>query len=365
MLKDKDLTPSAWPLTTPPVGTADLVLDAKCDGEDDPTLNLSAAARSGDTLFLGGDEGVCVERLIRTDGRWARHSRLALDDILDLDTSGEADIEGLAEDDGWLWVLGSHARMRPKITKGDRDRIDLDAYSKLNDTRPRCLLARLPLSPDPLFPGAMFPVRRHGDRRAGMMKQTGRGNALAKRLAAHPLLKPFTRIAAKEGGVDLEGIAAAGTRVAIGMRGPVIQTYAVLLEMNIEVKASGRLKIAGPLYKRMLALDGLGIRDLKRNGADLLILAGPTTGLDGPCAVYRWRDWLGDPPRDSDVVRLHRPERIIDLPFGRGDDHPEGLVLVDAADGARELIVVCDGPAAARIDVARRVVSCDRFALPD
>lgn len=197
MLRKEDLTPSAWPPTTPPVGTADLVLDAKCDGEDDPTLNLSAAARSGDTMFLGGDEGVCVERLIRTDGRWARHSRLALDDILDLDTSGEADIEGLAEDVGWLWVLGSHARTRPKITKGDKDRIDLDAYSKLNDTRPRCLLARLPLGPDPLSPGAMLPVRRHGDRRAGMMKQTGRGNALAKRLTGHPLLKPFTRTAAK------------------------------------------------------------------------------------------------------------------------------------------------------------------------
>lgn len=109
----------------------------------------------------------------------------------------------------------------------------------------------------------------------------------------------------------------------------------------------------------------MGIRDLKHNGADLPILAGLTTGLDGPCAVYRWRNWLGDPPQDSDIVRLHRPEWIIDLPFGRDDDHPEGLVLVDAVDGARELIVVCDGPAAARIDSARRVVRCDRFALPD
>lgn len=365
MPKENELTPSAWPATTPSVGTADLVLDAKCDGEDDPTLNLSAAARSGDTLFLGLDEGVCIERLLWTDGRWARHSRLALDTILELDTSGEADIEGLAEDDGWLWVLGSHARTRPKITKGDKDRIDLKAYSTLNDTRPRCLIARLPLAPDPLSPGTVLPVRRHGDRRAGMMKQTRHGNALAERVAEHPLLKPFTRIAAKEGGVDLEGIAAAGLRVAIGMRGPVIQTYAVLLEMELKVNASGGLGFAGPLYKRLLALDGLGIRDLKRCGDDLLILAGPTTGLDGPCAVYRWRNWLGDPPRDSDMVRLHRPERMIDLPFGRGDDHPEGLVLVDAADGARELIVVCDGPAAARIDVARRVVSCDRFALTD
>lgn len=365
MLDEKELTPSLWPATTPSLGTADLVLDAACDREEDPTLNLSAAAQYGDTMFLGGDESVCIERLLWTGGRWAQHSRLALNAILDLDTSGEADIEGLAEDDGWLWVLGSHARTRPKITKGKKDQIDLEAYSTLNVTRPRCLLARLPLAADPFSPGTVLPVRSSGQRRAGMMKQTKHGNALAKRMAKHPLLKPFTRIAAKEGGVDLEGIAVAGMRLAIGMRGPVIQTYAVLLEMEAKVNSSGGLGIAGPLYKRLLALDGLGIRDLKRDGADLLILAGPTTGLDGPCAIYRWRDWLGDPPRDSNIVRLHRPERIIDLPFGRGDDHPEGLVLVDAADGSKELIVVCDGPAAARIDLALRVVKCDRFALPN
>lgn len=148
------------------------------------------------------------------------------------------------------------------------------------------------------------------------------------------------------------------------MRGPVIQTYAVLLELEIAPKPSGRLTIPGPLHKRLLELDGLGIRDLKRDGADLLILAGPTTGLDGPCAVYRWTDWLGDPPQDDRIVRRHKPDRIIDLPFGRGDDHPEGLVIVDGPGGERELLVICDSPAAARVDAAGNSVRCDRFALP-
>lgn len=183
-------------------------------------------------------------------------------------------------------------------------------------------------------------------------------------MAKSPLLKRFTRMAAKEGGVDLEGIAVAGTRIAIGMHGPVIQTYAVLLEFEVVVKRSGRLMIPSPMHKRLLELDGLGIRDLKRDGADLLILAGLTTGFDGPCAVYRWTDWLGDPPRDEQVVRRHRPERIIDLPFGRGDDHPEGLVFLDGLDGAREVLVICDGPTADRIYAATRSVRCDRFSLP-
>ncbi|WP_375427637.1 DUF3616 domain-containing protein [uncultured Sphingomonas sp.] len=356
---------STWPPTTPPSGEERLVLDADCGGADDPALDLSAAARHGTTLFLGGDEGVCIERLSRGDSAWLDHKRLPLDAVLDLDSADEADIEGLAEDDGWLWVLGSHARTRPKIGKGDDDRIDLDAFATLNDTLPRCLLARLPLVPDPDAPGTMLPVSTDGVRRAGMLRQTKRGNRLARMMAESPLLKPFTLIAAKEGGIDLEGVAVAGTRVAIGMRGPVIQTYAVLLELEIVAKPSGRLTIAGPLHKRLLELDGLGIRDLKRDGSDLLILGGPTTGLDGPCAIYRWTDWLGDPARDDKVVRRHRPERIIDLPFGRGNDHPEGLVLLDVDGGGRELMVICDGPATHRIDLTTRSLRCDRFHLPN
>lgn len=348
---------------TPPDDSLWLYLAADTGGGDDPTLDLSAAARHGDTMFLGSDEGVMLERLSRGADGWSGHERIALDTILTLDTSGEADIEGLAEEDGWLWVMGSHARTRPKIGKRGDDKIDLDAFAGLKDTRPRCLLARVPLAPDPDAPGLMLPVAAYADRRAGMLRQTKRGNKLAAMLAKDPLIGPFTRIASKEGGVDLEGIAVAGTRVAIGMRGPVVQNYAVLLEFEVAFKKNGRMVIAGPLHKRVLDLHGLGIRDLKRDRGDLLILAGPTTGLDGPCAVYCWADWLADPAQDDQLVRRHRPERIIELPYGIGDDHPEGLVLLDGADGARDLVVVCDSPAKERLDAKRRGVRCDRFRL--
>lgn len=355
-----------WPATTAPSGSQRLILDAGRGDTDDPALDLSAAARHGTTLFLGSDEGVRLERLILGPaGDWARHRRIPLDTILDLDASGEADIEGLAEENGWLWVLGSHARTRPKIGRQGDDRIDLTQFATLKNTRPRCLLARLPLAADPDLDGAVRPVKRDGDRRAGMLRQTKYGNRLSRLMQESPLLRPFTRIAAKEGGVDLEGIAVAGNRIAIGMRGPVIQTYAVLLELEVVSTRTGRLKILGPMHIRLLELEGLGIRDLKRDGADLLILAGPTTGLDGPCAVYRWKDWLGDPPQHEQMVRRHRPDRIIDLPFGRGDDHPEGLVLLDLPEGGRDLLVICDSPAATRIDRAANSVTCDRFRLPD
>jgi hypothetical protein len=107
--------PSPWASTTPPIGEEYLVLDAACEGTDDPALDLSAAARHGDTLFLGSDEGVCLERLSRGPAAWAGHQRFPLDAIFALESSEEADVEGLAEDDGWLWVLGSHARRARRL----------------------------------------------------------------------------------------------------------------------------------------------------------------------------------------------------------------------------------------------------------
>lgn len=289
---------------------------------------------------------------------------MLLEECFELDAAEEADIEGLAEHDGWLWVLGSHARTRPKIGKGNGDEVDLNAFSNLKDTRPRCLLARLPLVADPRSAGACLPVKRDGDRRAGLVKQTRHGNALAVMFATDRLLKPFTRIPAKEGGIDLEGLAVTEARIAIGMRGPVIQSYAVLLELQVKAKKSGRLKIGKSIYRRLLDLEGKGIRDLNRAGDDLLILAGPTTGLDGPCAVYRWRNWLHEPAKHGAAICLHRPERLIDLPFGRGEDHPEGLTLIEANNGQQNLLVICDMPSNWRINAKRHSLKCDIFDLP-
>jgi len=260
-------------------------------------------------------------------------------------------------------VLGSHARTRPKPEKEEGECIDLGTLANLKDTRSRCLLARLPLVADE--GGGMRPMAADGQRRAGMLKQDKHGNDLAKALRKDPLLRPFTRVPAKEGGLDIEGIAVSGERVALGLRGPVIATHAVLLEAEVGAKKSGRLHLAEPPAKRLLAMEGLGIRDLKRCGDDLLILAGPTTGLSGPCALYRWRGWVDDPPQDRSFVRLHRPERLMEIPFGRGCDHPEGLALWGEEGKERQILVIYDSPAKSRIDKASGTIEADLFDLPD
>ncbi|BDA83016.1 hypothetical protein Sa4125_05580 [Aureimonas sp. SA4125] len=338
---------------------------ANADGED-PKHNLSAGTRVGRSLFLAGDEMAVLEVLtLDTAGLSVAHDRYRLADLLDLlEPDAEVDIEGLSAEDGWLWVVGSHARTRNKPDKSPGLRIDLGKLADLKDTRPRCVLARIPLVEDPQAPGVFRPTRSDGDRRAGLLRQTKRGNKLAEMLRADPLIAPFTAIPAKEGGVDIEGIAVAAPRVALGMRGPVIRDFAVLLELEIQVGASGRLKLGLPPLKRLLDLEGLGIRDLKRCGDDLLILAGPTSSLSGPCALYVWRDWANEPASGQDVVALHRPERLFYLPVGRGVDHPEGLALWDGAGGRDKILVLCDSPAPARFEEGPATFLADLFDLP-
>jgi hypothetical protein len=343
---------SGWPAPAEPVGRLQLRFSA----DQDTVSNLSASVRVNNTLFVGADEACAIERLVIEGHTCAHHQSIQLSSLLDLaDPDAEADIEGLAVEDGWLWVVGSHARTRPKPKAGKR--LDLSELSNLKDTRPRCLLARIPLVENK---GVCSPVKVCGERRAGLVPQTKHGSDLAKLIAADPLLKPFAKVPAKEGGLDVEGIAVCNNRAALGLRGPVIATYAVLLEVTIRPKKSGKLAIAGGVAKRLLALEGLGIRDLKRSGDDLLILAGPTTGLSGPCAIYRWRNWANEPPQHDQKVEVHRPERIVELPFGRGVDHPEGLALW----GNGRVLVLCDSPSGERLTDKGLTIAADIFELP-
>lgn len=155
----------------------------------------------------------------------------------------------------------------------------------------------------------------------------------------------------------MEGLLVDGHRVALGLRGPVINAWALVVEVEITGKGAD-LEISGGLTTHFLDLDGLGVRDLKRRGDDVLILAGPTMKLDGPTRVYRWRDWKT--PSASGGL-LHRPERVIELPYGVGCDHPEALAAV-GFEGREALLVVCDTPGRERLSAAG--VLADLFPMP-
>jgi Protein of unknown function (DUF3616) len=340
--------------------------------EDPLHKDLSAVTRIGECLFLACDETASVERLRRLDdGSFGDHQHVALDALVDLPAGadGEMDIEGLCADDGFLWIVGSHSRKRSKPKRDKNDRSEaLQRMEEIEREPNRYFLGRIPLLEE--APGLFSPVRADGERQAAWFKLGKRRSALERWLASDPHLGPFLSIASKENGFDIEGLAARKDRVWLGLRGPVLRGHAVVLDLELKQKAPCRLKarrIDGERRYRKHLLDtrGLGIRDMRFEGDDLLLLVGPTMSLEGPAFVLRWCDAAHDDA--SGVIDPKRIETVAELPYQLHVDHPEGLELWPEA-GAGALLIIYDAPAPERTDpdasTVRADVICPSRAAP-
>jgi hypothetical protein len=347
---------------------------------DDPSADasvvrqdLSACELTGSCLWLGCDETTTIQRLVRTAaGSFAQHRSLALSEALALPAGPdeEIDIEGFAEDDGFLWIVGSHSLKRKKPKRRDSAAEALARLSEVSASPNRYLLARLPLVPsgDGLFDiGGLGETANPHGRAPACLPMTGGRNDLALALANDVHVGRFVDVPSKENGLDIEGIAARGDRVFLGMRGPVLRGWAVILELSVAEAAAGRLALSPlgahdePYRKHFLDLDGLGIRDLAFDGDHLLILAGPTMDLDGPVRVYRWREVLA--ADQGDVVAADDLERVLEVPFGQGFDHAEGMALLDE-QGEKQLLVVYDSPDPSRLHDNGTAIDAEIFAIP-
>lgn len=323
------------------------------------TGDLSAVTLVGDDLWLGTDEGTGLARLspVAADAYEAADT-LPLEDQLDLPgpEDEEVDVEGLGYAGGFLWLTGSHSRRRADIEPdGDLGR-RLRRLSRVKRGGNRFVLARVPLA--------------QSVGRAARLPGGRRRNLLIDLLRDDDHLARFLRIPGKDNGFNVEGLAATEDRLLLGLRGPVLRGWAVVLVLAPEEDPgeAGRLRLARIAGKRRYAkvfldLRGLGIRDLAPDGDDLLILAGPTMALRSDAMVLRWRGGAG--ARDDALVGRESLEHLLDLPYGAGTeesvDHPEGLtVLGHGAD--RALLVVYDSPARDR-RVGESAVNADRFRL--
>jgi hypothetical protein len=336
------------------------------------STDLSAAALSGQHLWVASDETARVERLTRlADDRWGNHRVFAIGALVDLPDQGEMDIEGLAVDGGYLWAVGSHSARRLKPGPGERDPDKVrERLATLKWDPNRWFLGRLALADE--ADGQTLVRKVKGTtatrRSASLPIRKRKGTELYQILGGDPQLGPFMGLPAKENGFDIEGLAVRGERVLLGLRGPVLRGWSTVLELRLREVAKGQLALvplgedgAERYRKHLLDLDGLGIRELCWHEEDLLILAGPTMDLDGPVRLHRWRRPLA---ADTAAV-LHRGdlELVSDLPFGQGVDHAEGLVVIDEGRDHERLLVIYDSPAPSRLEDQDRVHLADAFVL--
>ncbi|WP_199336825.1 DUF3616 domain-containing protein [Oscillatoria sp. FACHB-1407] len=334
--------------------------------------NISACVISpGNYLWLGSDELTTIERLSSLESnRYGEHKTFAIADFIDLpDEEDEVDIEGMDYSHSYLWFTGSHSTKR-KNAKGKNAEKDIQRLTEIISEANRYTIARIPLVEGELLKSCNHPDKLHKELTAATLQRTESGNILIDALQNDEHLGAFVAnpLPSKENGFDIEGLAVHRNKLFLGLRGPVLRGWAIILEIEVEDSGSGVLTLkpcnkSGQLYKKyFLNLDGLGIRELCLCGKDLLILAGPTMDLIGVNRVFRLKHILEESDHnlfDQDNKRL---EPLFDLPFNPKSDKAEGLALTSCLGQSSALLVMYDAPDAQRFFGADTVLA-DVFKL--
>lgn len=340
--------------------------------------NLSAVTLTPDgSLWFGSDElsQVGNEELNTLDclsqvepGQFENHQSFALRDFLPLgDEAGEIDIEGLDYADSYLWLTGSHSTKRKK-PKGKSLEKDIQRLAEIETDPNRYLIARVPIVAGQLHTACPDPEHPKRQLTAACLQREGVDNLLTLALQADPHLGIYlvNRLPSKENGLDIEGLAVHKDHLFLGLRGPVLRGWAMLLEIQVG-ETEGGLQLQ-PISKKQvyqkhfLELDGLGVRDLCFRGDDLLILAGPTMDLAGPLRIYCWRDAVHHSGSTICSQESGQLDLLLDLPFSATGDKAEGITLLSSA-GEAAVLVVYDSPDSERL--VEGGVLADVFRLPN
>ena len=330
---------------------------------------ISAAAAVADVLWLGHDETVTIERLRaeRTNAgsiRYAKHRRFDLRKLIPLpavssDAGGavpEIDIEGISFADGCLWIAGSHSATRAEPA-GRSVSDAIAALANVERSGNRFLLACIPVKPGADGPALVRQWRTADGRvlRAARLPGGRKKDALTRALSDDPHLGPFLSIPSKDNGFDIEGIAAAPRgRLFLGLRGPVLDGWACVLEIMVGAHPdrdgelmlrnlpgrTARTRTAACYRKHFLDLEGAGIRDLCLVGRDLLVLTGPPMRGKGKAQVRLWKNALAI--RQESMRQQKDLPKLLELPYREKKDHAEGITIVAQRGNRVTLLVLYD-----------------------
>lgn len=336
--------------------------DAVCEQLIDKNIRtgISSIARTGKYLWVAGDENVSVQRLeLLEDGSYGKAVSFFLKDYIELPSADtEADVEGMDIAGGYLWLVGSHSYKRKKMRAGKKDQQkEMDRLSEVSLDPNRNLLARIPIiqnqdgeyvlmkeCPDPENPDNML-------RAAKLNHSSKKWSELTKKLKKDKHLGPFITMPGKDNGLDIEGLAVYKDKIFLGLRGPVLRGWAIILEIELKETKENFLKLRkgedGSYYKKhFINLFGMGIREILTDEEDILVLAGPTMDLDGTMEILRWKK--GTQHDAGQIVAREEVESVLVLPYyarEHGINKAEGFVFTED----KGLMITYDSPSESRL----------------
>ena len=265
------------------------------------------------------DKSQAAQLVILSDGELNAGERIQLIGDTFADMPLELDGEGVAFENGYFYIIGSHGHPRDKEEMLDPVR---DAKK---------IAARI---------SACSRIVRVSAKAPHEVTSTG---ALKEILGEIQEIAPFIDQPLDHNGVTIEGLAVKDGRAYVGFRSPLIGSKASVVSLGLSALFDGSPNAHATLEQ--LDLSGRGIRDITADGSSFLILAGPSAYEDVSFAIFGWDAGSGLthfvelPPYAGPEGMPWKPEAILSL--GETLEGRRILILLDSApDGApREILL--------------------------
>ena len=340
------------PLRKDPAEQCTLHFSKDFPNMDDLRTEISRCLSTGKDLWLSYDEDAGIERLTQTENGFEDHKHYELSDFFDIKEDSEADMEALAYQEPYLWFCGSMSLKRNSPDKEDDIERQIDALAEVTTDANRFSLGCIPcIEKDGHFE-LVKETEYNGKTIKPLMLRGGtKSTELHNALQGDEHLERFMQIPCKDNGFDIEGLAIHEDRIFIGLRGPVLNGFAVIIEICCK-DFEGELLLCqqegeDKFYrKHFVDLHGMGIRELNIDKkGDLYLLAGPTMDLDGTISICRIKGGLKDVPFSV----VHEPEVLFDVARGseieHGSDKAEGMAFLENG----HVLITYDSPVKERL----------------
>jgi hypothetical protein len=289
--------------------------------------DLSAIGRVGATLLVGADEGTGPDgdiNIIQVLSKQADDQYVVSNDIVlftgDKENGQELDIEGIAVEGDYIYVVGSHSSKRKTVEsdKSHKKNRKTFHHKKIDDETNRDWLYRIKVD-------------------AQMQLTEKKEITLRNILKKHKVLKTFSQIPSKENGIDIEGIAVVDDWIYVGFRGPVFRNnYVPVLKLKFDDPEN----TASLLW---VNFGGGGIRDMAKTNDGFLIISGPVGDGPGPYSVHHWdgRDMV--PGKKREQAEIGKVIKLGEIKPPDGGKAEGILVLEETDSSSYKFMVIFDG----------------------